>query len=139
MSLKEELGKIEQEEEESTEEEERLREIEESIYGLYRRIAVIVEYIDKETRKEEQEIKTIRAKALKLRSLALDLKIKSITKILKEQENEKEGTTSEYVKGYEDGVKALSEKIEADKGEELKEDETGKKIGFGLGKKIGDV
>lgn len=50
MSLKEELAKIEQEEESSTEEEERLREIEENIYSLYRRIGVIVEYIDKQTR-----------------------------------------------------------------------------------------
>ena len=48
MSLKEELAKIEQEEESSTGEEERLREIEENIYSLYRRIGVIVEYIDKE-------------------------------------------------------------------------------------------
>lgn len=48
MRLKEELAKIEQEEESSTEEEERLREIEANIYSLYRRIGVIVEYIDKE-------------------------------------------------------------------------------------------
>ena len=55
MRLKEELAKIEQEEESSTGEEERLREIEENIYSLYRRIGIIVEYIDKQTREVTKE------------------------------------------------------------------------------------
>lgn len=142
MTLKKEIGKIE-EEEELGEYNRRLSEIEKNVFGLYHRIAVIVEYIDRETRKEEptteeQEIETIRAKARELRSLALDLKIKDITKILKEQKNEKERTNSEYVKGYEDGAKALSEKM-GNSTDQAKEKTEEKKIGLGLGHKIGDV
>lgn len=53
MSLKEEIEKIE-EEEELSEYNRRLSEIEKDIFGLYHRIAVIVEYIDK---KEERDKK----------------------------------------------------------------------------------
>ena len=47
MNLKEELGKLEREETEEGEEELRLNAIQEDIYRLYRRIGVIVDYIDK--------------------------------------------------------------------------------------------
>ena len=62
----------------------------------YQRIAAIEAYIDKQkkvTTTEEQEIKTIRAKEIKLQGLRLDLQINNITKRLKEQGNEKEETT----------------------------------------------
>lgn len=136
MSLKEELAKIEEEEELTEVEEERLGEIEENIYGLYHQIKVIVEYIDRE--------------------------------IPEKGKNEKERTNSEYVKGYEDGVKAYEKRMIDDnkelikeqnaliikipssgsvieplmagkKEEELKEVAGKKKTGFGLGKEIGDV
>ena len=59
MSLKEELAKLE-EEEQLTEVEDRLNGMQESIYGLYRRIGVIVEYTDKKetkaTTEEEMEV-----------------------------------------------------------------------------------
>lgn len=45
MKLKEEIAKM-QEAYGSKEEEERIREIEESIYDIYRQIGVIVEYVD---------------------------------------------------------------------------------------------
>lgn len=61
----------------------------------YQRIAAIEAYIGKQkkvTTTEEQEIKTIRAKGIKLKGLQLDLRINNITKRLKEQKNGKEET-----------------------------------------------
>jgi len=67
MGLKEELAKLEQEEE--TEVEERLSGIQESIYGLYRRIGVIVEYIDKQIKEDPmQQFETLRAKEMGLKN-----------------------------------------------------------------------
>ena len=102
MNLKEELAKLEKEEEE-IEVEERLNGIQESIYGLYRRIGVIVEYIDNQkevttiteeqlTADEQHFKKRAREKALELKNLELNSKIKDLTKLLKEQENQKEAT-----------------------------------------------
>ena len=99
MLLKEEIEKIE-EEEESEEYNRRLSEIEGNIFGLYHRIAVIVEYIDniKEvTTITEEQLKAdephfrevAEVTALELKNLELTKKIKDLTKLLKEQKNEK--------------------------------------------------
>ena len=97
MSLKEEIGIIEEGEEMRDDAElELIREQEtrDKIAGLYHRIDVIAEYIDRV--------------------------------IPEKDKNEKEGTNSEYAKGYEDGVKAMSEKMESppkEKTAEEKEEE----------------
>ena len=145
MSLKEEIAKLEEEEEE-IEVEERLRGIQESIYGLYRRIGVIVEYID-----DQKEVTTITEEQLKqdeqhfrerawetawqLKNLELIQKNKDLTKLLKEQENEKENS---YEKGFEDGVNyTIKAKERAE--EEPKGGTTKEKTSLGLGKRVGDV
>ena len=52
MSLKEELLELEREEEIDDGEEARLNAMQENIYRLHRRIAVVVEYVDKEEKKK---------------------------------------------------------------------------------------
>lgn len=95
MSLKEELAELEREEEIDDREEARLNAMQEDIYRLHRRIAVIVEHIDKGEPKEEP---------------------------LTEEEMWECGFDAGYEEGekhanktarecYEDGVRALSEKI----------------------------
>ena len=150
MGLKREIAELEQveemqEEEELTEERRQAeqRSIDEKVVGLYRRINIIVECIDNQTREvttitEEQLRQDERhfreegiRKAWELKALELTQKNKDITKLLKEKENEKniiwdnafqEGVryamgaakktaSSEYAKGYEDGIKILSEKL----------------------------
>ena len=140
MSLKEEIGIIEEEEEmRDVADLELVREQEtrDKIAGLYHRIDVIVEYIDNQTKEETatEEYK-IRAKELELRALELDLRIKKRVELLEDQGNEK--GNSEYVKGYEDGVKAISEK----RGSSLKEktaEEKEEEGATGLGRRVGDV
>ena len=122
MSLKEELAKLE-EEEQLTEEEDRLNGIQESIYGLYRRIGVIVEYIDK-TEKNEKEPTIEEQQRARKSEYELNEKLHhmyntgieagvnyTMERVKKERE---ESASSDYVKGYKDGVKAMSEFIKDD-------------------------
>ena len=131
MSLKEELAKIEIEEEE-IEVEDRLSGIQESIYGLYRRIGVIVEYIDNQTkevttiteeqlRQDEQHFREegIR-KAWELKNLELNLKIKKMKEALKEE-----------VKDRLEGQPTTEEEIE-------RRGNRGRRR-MGLGRAVGDV
>ena len=148
MSLKREIAELEQveemqEEEELTEEmrQAEQRSIAEKVVGLYRRINIIVEYIDnqevttiteEQLKEDEQHFREVGLrKAWELKAFKLTQKNKDLTKLLKEQENEKniiwdnafqEGVSyamdaakktasSEYAKGYEDGIKLLSEKM----------------------------
>lgn len=167
MSLKEELAELEREEEIDDGEEARLDAMQEDIYRLHRRIAVIVEYVDKEEPKEEPLTEEEMWECGFEAGFEEGGK-RAIMDAAKEPTKE-ESTSSEYAKGYEDGVKALSEKmgdgvdqakannnelIEAlaheavqkalrvkpalDK-EEPKEAEGEKKKASGLGKKVGDV
>ena len=144
MNLKEELAKLE-EEEQLTEVEDRLNGIQEIIYGLYRRIGVIVEYIDnqevttiteEQLKQDEQHFREegIR-KAWELKALELAQKNKDLTKLLKEQENKKENS---YQKGYEDGVSDLASLISKTQVQSEK-DATKDKIGRGLERAVGDV
>jgi hypothetical protein len=137
MSLKDELGNIEIEEEEM-EEEGRLREID-----LHRRIRVIAEHIDKEEEKataEEEELwdcgysegyedgvhsvisdnrKEIEAIEKVLGIPVPSQNLTSLSHAIqnfmgnepRKEELDKVGTSSEYAKGYEDGIKLLSEKM----------------------------
>jgi hypothetical protein len=164
MGLKREIAKLEQVEEMEEQTEERRqaeqRSIDEKLVGLYRRINIIVEYIDNQTKEvttitEEQlkqdeqhfRVEGIR-KAWELKNLELVQKNKDLTKQLKEQENE-----NVYNKGFKEGVnytvkrvretREASESLKrepltASKGatEGLKERD---KIGLGLGKRTGDV
>ena len=146
MNLKEELAKLEEEEiEEEQDEIELIREQEtrDKITGLYRRIAVIVEYIDKTEEDPMQQFETLRAKELglkngnknekeltieetRLRELEYELNEKlhhmydtgfeaGVNYTMKRVKKKREESASrEYVKGYEDGVKAISEFIKDD-------------------------
>lgn len=118
MDLKEEIKKIE-EEEEKNEDLERLRnwEIDGYIKGLYRRVDVIVEYIEKaeiagnaketttiteqQLREDEQHFReNAKEQAWELRNIELIQEIKELTKQLNKQETTKES----YDRGFQDGV-----------------------------------
>ena len=121
MSLKREIAKLEQVEEmeemaELTEERRQAeqRSIDEKLVSLYRRIDVIVDYIDREDKattiteeqlKEDEQhfIEEGIRKAWELKNLELVIKIKNLERILKEQET-REGEKRE--KAFQDGVNA---------------------------------
>jgi hypothetical protein len=109
MSLKEELAELEREEEIDDGEEARLNAMQEDIYRLHRRIAVVVEYIDKGKPKEEPLTEE------EMWELGFDAGFEEGEKHAMKTANEpaKEESTrhSEYAKGYEDGVRALPEKM----------------------------
>lgn len=118
MSLKEELENIEIEEEEM-EEEGRLREIEEAIYGLHRRIRVIAEHIDKEEEKATAEEDGLWQDGFDTGWDECEKRVTNKAEVTKE-----EGTSSEYASGYKDGAEALAEKlkVEIDKSMENKKE-----------------
>ena len=169
MGLKREIGKLEeaeemQEEEELTEEmrQAEQRSIGEKVVGLYRRISIIVEYIDNQeaTTIKEQQLREAeyREKGWELKALELDKKNKDITKLLKEQENEKniiwdnafqEGV-SYAMHVREELVGMVSQSVRSGKKEKEKPEESGKSQGtdrpkgeksrvVGLGRTVGDV
>lgn len=168
MSLKREIAELEQveemqEEEELTEERRQAeqRSIDEKVVGLYRRINIIVEYIDNQTREvttitEEQLRQDERhfreegiRKAWELKALELTQKNKDITKLLKEKENEKniiwdnafqEGVR--YAMGVRESRSVRSDKKEKEQSEKSQETDrpkTEKSRVVGLGRAVGDV
>ena len=115
MILKEELENIETEETEM-EEEGRLREIEEAIYGLHRRIRAIVEHIDKEEEKATTEKEELTPEEEELWQDGFDTGWDECEKRVtnKADVTKEERTSSEYSKGYADGVKNLAKKMSDD-------------------------
>ena len=117
MSLKREIAELEQveemeEEEELTEERRQAeqRSIDERVVGLYRRINIIVEYIDGEEETEYAHGYREGAEAL-----------------------------AEKLRGEIDQLMADKKETTEGESEETKEKETTKNRGLGLGRKIGDV
>ena len=166
MSLKREIAELEQVEEmqeegELTEERRQAeqRSIAEKVVGLYRRINIIVEYIDNQeaTTIKEQQLREAeyREKAWELKAIELTQKNKDLTKLLKEKENEgkisgdnafQEGVR--YAMGVrEELVEIVSRSVRSDKKEnEQSEKSQGtdrpkgeKSRVVGLGRAVGDV
>ena len=115
-NLKEELENIEIEESEM-DEEDRLRKIEESMYWLHRKIKAIAEYIDsreEKTTSEEEELWDCGYSEgyEEGKNSVISDNRKEIE--ARKEESAKEGTSSEYSKGYADGVKNLARKMRDD-------------------------
>ena len=119
MNLKEELEKIEEEErEQEVEDIERLRnwETDDKIKGLYQRVNAIIEHIDKEEKATPEEEELWDCGYSEGYEDGVNSVMNDNRKEIEARKEElaKEGTSSEYVKGYEDGFKALAEHLRDD-------------------------